>query len=240
MPPGFDYYGNFFYLPIYFQSVLAYAPLVSGDLMLSTVGTTSFGSILDGQLMGRWGGTCRASSSASSCELSAQGLSSFHFQIQHRTRRTDKESRRGRRGDWTDAAADAGGHVRQQPKRGPSRDDRAAEIGRTLGGAFGLVVSGAILSNALSRDLTQRGYMDEKEVASLTISMYAPGVGLHHISIFYMYAVCAALALALTAGHASLKVKALPAEQPKTLEASGDDEVGRTNRAERGEAEGQA
>lgn len=144
--------------------------------MLSTVGTTSFGSILDGQLMGRWGGTCRASSSASSCELSAQGLSSFHFQIQHRTRRTDKESRRGRRGDWTDAAADAGGHVRQQPKRGPSRDDRAAEIGRTLGGAFGLVVSGAILSNALSRDLTQRGYMDEKEVASLTISMYAPGV----------------------------------------------------------------
>ncbi|CRK11201.1 hypothetical protein BN1723_005262 [Verticillium longisporum] len=65
--------------------------------------------------------------------------------------------------------------------------------------------------------------------------------GLHHISIFYMYAVCAALALALTAGagHASLKVKALPAEQPKTLEASGDDEVGRMNRAEMGGAEGQ-
>ncbi|KAG7115014.1 hypothetical protein HYQ44_007878 [Verticillium longisporum] len=203
-------------------SVLAYAPLVSGDLMLSTVGTTSFGSILDGQLMGRV---------------------QAHFIFKRNTGL----------GALTKSLVEEGAEIglTLRPTLADTyassrSEDRVVttglrKFGRTLGGASGLVVSGAILSNALSRDLTQGGYMDEKEVASLTISMYAPGVGLHHISIFYMYAVCAALALALTAGagHASLKVKALPAEQPKTLEASGDDEVGRMNRAEMGGAEGQ-
>lgn len=132
----------------------------------------------------------------------------------------------------------------------------------TLGGSFGLVVSGAILSNALSRDLTQGGYMDEKEVASLTISMYAPGVvkleekgvqytgSIHegvapHFHILHVRRLrCAGfgagLALTAGAGHASLNGAGHASLKVKALEASGDDEVGRMNRAERGGAEGQA
>jgi hypothetical protein len=42
---GLAYFGNFFYLPIYFQSILRFSPLVSGALILPVVITTSIASI---------------------------------------------------------------------------------------------------------------------------------------------------------------------------------------------------
>ncbi|KAG7107743.1 MFS transporter M2 like protein [Verticillium longisporum] len=250
---GLAYYGNFFYLPIYFQSVLTYSPPVSGALILPIVITTSFGSILSGQLMGRWGRYMP-------CILAGFILWTLGAGLKLMFKRS------------TGLGAlipilvveGAGIGLTLQPTlvgmyANSRSEDRAVTTGlrnfiRTIGGAFGLVVSGAILSNTLSRDLTQGGYMDGKEVASLTSSMNALGAmgledekmerilavymkGLHYI--FILYAVCAALALALTAGvgNTDLKAKAPPAEQPKAPEASGDDEAGRMNRAERGEAE---
>lgn len=52
---GLAYFGNFFYLPIYFQSIIRYSPLVSGALILPIVITTSFASIASGQYMTRIG-----------------------------------------------------------------------------------------------------------------------------------------------------------------------------------------
>jgi hypothetical protein len=52
---GITYFGNFFYLPIYFQSVLGYNALISGALLLPLVIASSVTSIIGGQIMSRIG-----------------------------------------------------------------------------------------------------------------------------------------------------------------------------------------
>jgi fucose permease len=52
---GLVFYGNFFYLPIYFQSVLEYNALISGALLLPLIIATSVMSVISGQIMARTG-----------------------------------------------------------------------------------------------------------------------------------------------------------------------------------------
>ncbi|KAM0269863.1 hypothetical protein ACHAQH_009614 [Verticillium albo-atrum] len=252
---GLAYFGNFFYLPIYFQSVLKNSPLVSGALILPIVITTSFGSILSGHVMGRTGRYMPCILVGFILWTLGAGLTLIFD-----------------RGTGLCALISilvvegAGIGLTLQPtlvgmyanSRG---EDRAVTTGlrnfiRTIGGAFGLVVSGAILSNTLSRDLTRGGYMNGGDVARLTSSMYeleAMGLGeekmdrilavymegLHFIFIFYM--VCAGLALVLTAGvgNTDLKSKA-PAEARDDEEAPREVEAGSLSRAKRGGAETKA
>lgn len=106
-------------------------------------------------------------------------------------------------------------------------EDRAVTTGlrnfiRTIGGAFGLVISGVILSNTLSRDLSQRRFVSESLMSQLTSSTYDLDqfgltqeqqevifqvymLGLHYIFIFFT--ACSGLSLCLTfwVGNTSLK-----------------------------------
>ncbi|KAM0327150.1 hypothetical protein ACHAQA_006281 [Verticillium albo-atrum] len=252
---GLAYFGNFFYLPIYFQSVLKYSPLVSGALILPIVITTSFSSILSGQLMS-WSGRYMPCVLAGFVLWTLGGGLKLLF---------DRDTGLSSLIPIL-VVEGAGIGLTLQPTlvgmyANSRSEDRAVTTGlrnfiRTIGGAFGLVVSGAILSNTLSRDLTRGGYMDGGEVGRLTSSMYelqAMGLsedkmerilevymdGLHYIFIFYM--VCAALALVLTVGVGNTDLKS---KSPSSVSTSEDEEsvpeVGEASdlsNAERGEAE---
>jgi hypothetical protein len=106
-------------------------------------------------------------------------------------------------------------------------EDRAVTTGlrnfiRTIGGAFGLVISGVTLSNTLNTGLEGEDFASNSLIAELTSSTYALDaldlselqqnlvldvymLGLHYIFIFYT--VCAGLSLVLTlwVGNTSLK-----------------------------------
>ena len=111
---------------------------------------------------------------------------------------------------------------------------------RTIGGAFGLVISGVTLSNTLSTNLGREEYASDQLIAELTSSTYALDaldlshdqqeqvldvymMGLHYIFIFYT--VCAGLSLLLTfwVGNTSLKAPKLP-ESVESSEAVVDEE----------------
>ncbi|KAL1791907.1 hypothetical protein ACET3X_009658 [Alternaria dauci] len=218
---GLAYFGNFFYLPIYFQSVLRYSPLVSGALILPVVITTSFASIASGQYMNRVG-------SYMHCILLGFGLWTLGNGL---TLLFDRD---------TSLAVlivaliieGAGIGLTLQPTlvgmyANSRAEDRAVTTGlrnfiRTIGGAFGLVISGAILSNTLSRDLSNRPFVSDDLMSQLTSSTYDLDqfglssdqkhevfdtymLGLHYIFIFFT--VCSGLSLSLTfwVGNTSLK-----------------------------------
>lgn len=106
-------------------------------------------------------------------------------------------------------------------------EDRAVTTGlrnfiRTIGGSFGLVVSGVILSNTLREGLVAESYVSNGLLSELTSSTYALDNldltqgqqdhilnvymrGLHYIFIFFV--VCSGLSLVLTCwvGNTSLK-----------------------------------
>ena len=97
-------------------------------------------------------------------------------------------------------------------------EDRAVTTGlrnfiRTIGGSFGLVVSGVILSNTLRESLDAESYVSNSLLSELTSSMYALNNldltqdqqdhvldvymrGLHYIFVFFI--VCSELSLSLT------------------------------------------
>jgi len=218
---GLAYFGNFFYLPIYFQSVLRYSPLVSGALILPVVITTSFASIASGQYMNRV-------ASYMHCILAGFALWTLGSGL---TLLFDRD---------TGLAVlivvliieGAGIGLTLQPTlvgmyANSRNEDRAVTTGlrnfiRTIGGAFGLVISGVILSNTLSRDLSKRPFVSDTLMAQLTSSTYdldkfglSPDqkeevfdtymLGLHYIFIFFT--VCSGLGLVLTfwVGNTSLK-----------------------------------
>ncbi|CAN9476799.1 unnamed protein product [Alternaria alternata] len=227
---GLAYFGNFFYLPIYFQSVLRYSPLVSGALILPVVITTSFTSIASGQYMNRVG-------SYMHCILLGFGLWTLGNGL---TLLFDRD---------TSLAVlivvliieGAGIGLTLQPTlvgmyANSRAEDRAVTTGlrnfiRTIGGAFGLVISGVILSNTLSRDLSNRSFVSDDLMSQLTSSTYDLDqfglsqdqkqdvfdtymLGLHYIFIFFT--VCSGLSLSLTfwVGNTSLKA-------PKKLDEEG-------------------
>jgi MFS family permease len=230
---GLAYFGNFFYLPIYFQSILRYSPLVSGALILPVIITTSFTSIASGQYMARIGRYMP-------CILFGFGLWTLGNGLTLLFNRN------------TGLAVlivalvveGAGIGLTLQPTlvgvyANSRTEDRAVATGlrnflRTIGGAFGLVVSGVILSNTLSQNLGREMFISENLIAELTSSTYALDnlqlsqdqksrvldvymLGLHYVFVFFL--VCSGLSLLLTfwVGNTSLKA-------PKTSEQEKQEE----------------
>lgn len=218
---GLAYFGNFFYLPIYFQSILMYSPLVSGALILPVVITTSIGSIVSGQYMARIG-------SYMHCILAGFVLWTLGSGL---TLLFDRDTGLGPLIVIL-IVEGAGIGLTLQPTlvgmyANSRSEDRAVTTGlrnfiRTIGGAFGLVVSGVTLSNTLSTGLGSEDFATDALIAELTSSTYALDslslsqsqqqrvldvymLGLHYIFIFYT--VCAGLSLLLTSwvGNTSLK-----------------------------------
>jgi hypothetical protein len=218
---GLAYFGNFFYLPIYFQSILRYSPLVSGALILPVVVTSSFASIASGQYMTRIG-------SYMHCILLGFALWTIGNGL------TLMFSRDTGLGLLIPALIieGAGIGLTLQPTlvgmyANSRTEDRAVTTGlrnfiRTIGGSFGLVVSGVILSNTLREGLVAESYVSNGLLSELTSSTYALDNldltqgqqdhilnvymrGLHYIFIFFI--VCSGLSLVLTCwvGNTSLK-----------------------------------
>jgi hypothetical protein len=106
-------------------------------------------------------------------------------------------------------------------------EDRAVTTGlrnfiRTIGGAFGVVISGVILSNTLEKQLGSEGIVSDDTIAQLTSSTYSLSSmglsqntqdlvlsaymqGIHYIFVFFT--ACSGLSLVLTfwVGNTSLK-----------------------------------
>ncbi|TLD11645.1 hypothetical protein PspLS_11539 [Pyricularia sp. CBS 133598] len=219
---GLAYFGAFFYLPIYFQSVLGNGPLVSGVLLLSLVITSSFSSILSGFFMARKGRYMP-------CILVGFALWTLGNGL---TLMFDRSTVVGALVAILIVQGFGTGLTLQPTLVGmyanSASRDRAVTTGlrnfiRTIGGAFGLVISGAILNNTLKQDLSGRPGFSEDIIASLTSSAYtidALGLpredvdlvltvymrGLHYIFIFFT--VCSALSLLLTFGVGNTDLKA--------------------------------
>lgn len=224
---GLAYFGNLFYLPIYFQSILKYSALISGALILSVVVTTSVTSILSGQYMNRVGRYMP-------CILVGFGLwtlgNGLLLLFGENTKLGPLISILIVQG--------AGIGLTLQPTlvgmyANSRSEDRAVTTGlrnfiRTIGGAFGLVISGAILANTLRRDLVGSGIIPSDLIAQLTSSTYALDnldlsaeeknriletymSGLH--SIFIFFTVCSGLSILLTAFVGNTNMKA-PKKDP--------------------------
>ncbi|TQN65363.1 Efflux pump dotC [Colletotrichum shisoi] len=229
---GQAYFGNLFYLPIYFQSILRFSPLAAGAMILPVIITTSILSILSGQYMLRAGRYMPCILAGFFLWTLGNGLTVLF-------------GRGTRLGPLIGIliVVGAGIGLTLQPTlvgmyANSRSEDRAATTGlrnfiRTIGGAFGLVVSGVILSNTLRRDLRGRDFVSDGVVAELTSSTYTLGDkgfsdeeqavileaymgGLHYIFIYYV--ICSGLSLVLTlgVGNTSLKAKK-PAQEPETV-----------------------
>lgn len=218
---GLAYFGNFFYLPLYFQSVLKYSPLVSGALILPLVISTSVTSILSGQYMSRVG-------SYMHCILAGFLLWTLGSGL---TLLFDRHTGLGPLVAILTVEGAGIGFTLQPTLVGmyanSRSEDRAVTTGlrnfiRTIGGAFGLVVAGVILSNTLRDRLAATGGTTDETIARLTSSTFGlDGMdlseeekgrilaaymdGLHYIFVFFT--ACSALSTVLTVlvGNTSLK-----------------------------------
>jgi MFS family permease len=239
---GLAYFGNFFYLPIYFQSILGYSPLASGALILPVVITTSFASIASGQYMNRVG-------RYSHCILMGFALWTLGNGL---TLLFDRGASLGRL-IVVLIVEGAGIGLTLQPTlvglyangRG---EDRAVATGlrnfiRTIGGAFGLVISGVILSNTLGQNLTDKVFVSDGLIAQLTSSTYDLDklgltqrqqdrvldvymLGLHYI--FAFYTACIGLGLCLTFWVGNTSLKAPPKEEVIDTGGALDEEAPQT------------
>ncbi|KAK1976034.1 major facilitator superfamily transporter [Colletotrichum cereale] len=245
---GQAYFGNLFYLPIYFQSVLKFSPLAAGAMILPVIITTSALSILSGQYMLRLGRYMPCILVGFFLWTLGNGLTILF----------DRDTGLGELIGIL-VVVGAGIGLTLQPTlvgmyANSRSEDRAVTTGlrnfvRTIGGAFGLVVSGVILSNTLRRDLQGRDFISDGVVAELTSSTYTLGEkgfsdeeqavilraymrGLHYIFIYYV--VCTGLSLALTLGVGNTGLKAKkpaqaeevasepPSESPRNGNEKGD------------------
>ncbi|KDN62544.1 putative major facilitator superfamily transporter [Colletotrichum sublineola] len=220
---GQAYFGNLFYLPIYFQSVLKFSPLAAGAMILPVIITTSVLSILSGQYMLRLGRYMPCILVGFFLWTLGNGLTILF----------DRDTGLGELIGIL-IVVGAGIGLTLQPTlvgmyANSRSEDRAVTTGlrnfiRTIGGAFGLVVSGVILSNTLRRELRGRDFVSDGVIAELTSSTYtlekkggfsdeeravileAYMRGLHYIFIYYV--VCTGLSLALTLGVGNTGLKA--------------------------------
>ncbi|KAF2181366.1 major facilitator superfamily transporter [Zopfia rhizophila CBS 207.26] len=169
---GVCYYGNFFYLPIYFQSVLDFSALVSGALLLPVIVTTSIASMASGQVMSRSGRYMWIVFAGFVLWTLGTGLTCAFSRLTKM---------------WKIVVAliveGLGIGMTLQPTlvailSNSSNSDRAVATGlrnfiRTIGGAFGLIISGAILANTLESQLSHHSFMNKDIMKSLTSSTYA-------------------------------------------------------------------
>jgi len=226
---GLAYFGNFFYLPIYFQSILRFSPLVSGALILPVVITTSIASIASGQYMTRIGSYMHCILAGFLLWTIGNGLTLLF----------DRSTNLGVL-IVALIVEGAGIGLTLQPTlvgmyANSRTEDRAVTTGlrnfiRTIGGAFGLVVSGVILSNTLQEGLYGKSFASDSLLETLTSSTYALDdldlskdqrnivldvymLGLHYIFVFFT--VCSGLSLLLTfwVGNTSLKIQKPPGDE---------------------------
>jgi hypothetical protein len=226
---GLAYFGNFFYLPIYFQSILRFSPLVSGALILPVVITTSIASIASGQYMTRIGSYMHCILAGFLLWTIGNGLTLLF----------DRSTNLGVL-IVALIVEGAGIGLTLQPTlvgmyANSRTEDRAVTTGlrnfiRTIGGAFGLVVSGVILSNTLQEGLYGKSFASDSLLETLTSSTYALDdldlskyqrdqvldvymLGLHYIFVFFT--VCSGLSLLLTfwVGNTSLKIQKPPNDE---------------------------
>lgn len=235
---GLAYFGNFFYLPIYFQSILRYNPLVSGALILPIVITTSFASIACGQYMNRIGSYMHCILAGFIFWTIGNGLTLLF----------DRNTSLG-----VIVVAliveGAGIGLTLQPTlvgmyANSRTEDRAVTTGlrnfiRTIGGAFGLVVSGVILSNTLRERLRNESFVSDDLLTALTSSTYALDslhlsrdqknrildvymLGLHHIFVFFTVCSGSSLFLTFWVGNTSLKAAKVQADEETGVSDSSD------------------
>ncbi|GKT43566.1 efflux pump dotC [Colletotrichum spaethianum] len=237
---GQAYFGNLFYLPIYFQSILKFSPLAAGAMILPVIITTSALSILSGQYMLRLGLYMPCIFVGFFLWTLGNGLTILF----------DRDTGLGELiGILIIVGAGIG--LTLQPTlvgmyANSRSEDRAVTTGlrnfiRTIGGAFGLVISGVILSNTLKRDLHGKDFISDSLIAELTSSTYTLGEkgfteeeqtvilkaymkGLHYIFIYYV--VCSGLSLVLTlgVGNTSLKAKK-PAQAEEAAEVPNESQA---------------
>ncbi|KAF2730610.1 major facilitator superfamily transporter [Polyplosphaeria fusca] len=220
---GLCFFGNFFYLPLYFQSVLGHSALVAGALLLSLIVPTSVASITSGQLMARtgrylWiviiGMVLWALGTGLKCTFN-QTTQVYHIIL-------------------VLAVEGLGVGMTLQPTlvailANSSQSDRAVATGlrnfiRTIGGSFGVIISGAILSNTLSSQLSHLPFITGeilKNLTSSTFSLAESGFteeqkeiilasymsGIRYIYILYAASAGANVVLCLWIGNTSLKAK---------------------------------
>ncbi|KAF5534367.1 major facilitator superfamily transporter [Fusarium napiforme] len=218
---GLAYFGNFFYLPLYFQSVLGYDALVAGALILAVVIPTSLTSILSGQYMSRVGSYMHCILAGFALWTLGNGLTLIF----------DRETKLGPLIGVLIVEGAGIGFTLQPTLVGMyangRSEDRAVTTGlrnfiRTIGGAFGVVISGVILSNTLNKELGGRGIVSNDTIAQLTSSTYSlsrMGLSQQDQDIildaymkglcytFLFFTVCTGLSLVLTfwVGNTSLK-----------------------------------
>jgi predicted MFS family arabinose efflux permease len=230
---GLAYFGNFFYLPLYFQSVLGYNALVAGALILAVVIPTSFTSILSGQYMSRIG-------SYMHCILTGFALWTLGNGL---TLMFNRDTKLGPLICILIVEGAGIGFTLQPTLVGMyangRSEDRAVTTGlrnfiRTIGGAFGVVISGVILSNTLEKQLGSDGIVSNDTIAQLTSSTYSLSSmglskntqdlvlsaymqGIHYIFVFFT--ACSGLSLVLTfwVGNTSLKMPPKPEAAPSSL-----------------------
>ncbi|KAF2501591.1 major facilitator superfamily transporter [Lophium mytilinum] len=231
---GICFFGNFFYLPIYFQSVLSFSPLESGALMLPLIILTSITSILSGQFMSRKGRYMPLVVTGFTVWTIGTGLKCAF-------------SRSTRL--WNIIVVliveGCGIGFTLQPTlvailANSRAEDRAVSTGlrnflRTVGGAFGLIVSGAILSNTLRTRLSGLPFMSHELLESLTSSTYglkelnltkdetdlvlsAYMNGLKYIFIMYCASAGANFLMCAGIGNTDLKAKPKPVNAPNDHE----------------------
>jgi hypothetical protein len=244
---GLAYFGNFFYLPLYFQSVLSYDALVAGALILAIIIPTSITSIISGQYMARIGSYMHCILAGFVLWTLGNGLTLYF----------DQNTGLGPMIAILIVEGCGIGFTLQPTLVGmyanSRNEDRAVTTGlrnyiRTIGGAFGLVISGVILSNTLSSQLAGHGVVTQDMIRQLTSSTYSLDEmnlpeednqlilqvymkGLHYI--FAFYTACSGLSLLLTywVGNTSLKAK------PKEEESRNLEELSSTESTVRREAE---
>lgn len=234
---GMCFYGNFFYLPLYFQSVLGHSALMSGALLLAVIVPTSCTSIVSGQLMARSGRYLWIVIVGFVLWTLGTGLKCAF------NRSTEI---------WKIVLVllveGLGIGMTLQPTlvailSNSGNADRAVATGlrnfiRTIGGAFGLILSGAILSNILDNQLSHLPFMTRDILRNLTSSTYSLAklgftkqemetvldsymTGIRYIYILYAAGTGVNLILCTWIGNTSLKAKRPDEETEVEAEAEG-------------------
>jgi predicted MFS family arabinose efflux permease len=210
---GCSYFGNFSYLPLYFQTVLRHTPLASGALILTIIVPTSVTSLLAGQYIGRTGRYMPCVLAGFVLRTTCNGLTLLFDRTTGLSVLVPVLVAEGLGIGLSLQPVLMGLYANNPPR------DRGAATGlrnyiRTIGGASGLVMSGVIIGNILSADLYDTGIVATYRLTGLTSSTFdiyhtnLPAAkrdivldvymkGLHYI--FLYHTVCSAVCLVLTA-----------------------------------------
>ncbi|KAI9155117.1 Ankyrin repeat domain-containing protein 50 [Paramyrothecium foliicola] len=235
---GLAYFGNFFYLPLYFQSVLGYSALIAGALILAIIIPTSFTSIISGQYMARIGSYMHCIFGGFALWTLGNGLTLLF----------NRDTGLGTMIAILIIEGCGIGFTLQPTLVGMyangRSEDRAVTTGlrnyiRTIGGAFGLVVSGVVLSNTLDAQLAGHDKVTRDIVNQLTSSTYSlDSMGLTEEYkdlilevymqglryIFAFYTTCSGLSLVLTFWVGNTSLKANPKDDGRQTSSGPNDE----------------